>query len=261
MPLSQLPRVLVIAGHDPSGAGIHADIETCAAMGCCATTVISALTVQNTHEVRAVHAVDPAIIRAQIECALADDRPIVACKIGLLPDLSVMEIVSQMIAKYFQTIPVVLDPVIKASVETRLISAELQTAMGTLLIPKASIITPNLSEAYALTGTADVLAAAKKLDRLGCELSLVTGVEESHQHVVHHLYRNGQLEDAFTWPRLPENYHGSGCTLASAIAAELANGEEMNTAIINAQRFTWESLRDSRESGFRQVLPNRIYRR
>jgi hydroxymethylpyrimidine/phosphomethylpyrimidine kinase len=254
-----VPSVLVFAGLDPTGgAGLQADVEAIASMGCHAAPVATALTVQDTTDVHACYPVDALILIEQARAVL-EDLPVAACKIGLVASVSVAQAIHTILVDYPE-IPVVLDPVLAAGGGTPLVTDEVQAALLSLLVPQTTVLTPNSQEARALAPEADTLdAAGQALLARGCDLVLVTGTHEDTTRVVNRLYGNMRQLETFEWERLPGSYHGSGCTLASALAGLLAQGQEPFSAIRQAQEYTWESLRQGYRLGRGQRVPNRLF--
>ena len=240
------------------GAGIQADIEAIASMGCHAAPVVTALTVQDTQQVIDYTPVDANVLIAQSRAVL-EDMPVAAIKIGMLGDVSVIEAIHTLLTDY-ANIPVVLDPVLVGGGGGELSNETIIDAIIRLLLPQTTVLTPNSPEARTLAPEADTLDACGQdlLDK-GCEFVLLTGTHEEAEHVENRLYGNRRLLDTFTWERLPHNYHGSGCTLAAAIAGLLAQGLEPFTAIHEAQEYTWEALRNGYRVGMGQLLPNRLF--
>jgi hydroxymethylpyrimidine/phosphomethylpyrimidine kinase len=254
-----IPSVLVFAGLDPTGgAGLQADIETVASMGCHAAPVATALTVQDTSDVQACYPVDALTLIEQARAVL-EDLPIAACKIGLVASVAAAEAIHSILVDY-PALPVVLDPVLASGEGSPLAGDDVQHALLSLLVPLATVITPNSREARALAPEADTLdAAGHALLAHGCQLVLITGTHEEGPKVVNRLFGNLRRLEAFEWERLPESYHGSGCTLASAIAGLLAQGQEPFSAIRQAQEYTWEALRHGYRVGSGQLVPNRLF--
>ena len=240
------------------GAGIQADIEAIASMGCHAAPVVTALTVQDTQQVIDYTPVDANILIAQARAVL-EDMPVAAIKIGMLGDVSVIEAIHTLLTDY-PNIPVVLDPILVGGGGGELSNEPVIDAIIRLLLPQTTILTPNSPEARTLAPEADTLDACGQdlLDK-GCEFVLLTGTHEEAEHVENRLYGNRRLLDTFTWERLSHSYHGSGCTLAAAIAGLLAQGLEPFTAIHEAQEYTWEALRHGYRVGMGQLLPNRLF--
>lgn len=259
MPQAAVPVVMTFAGNDPTGgAGLSADIETIASMGCQAAPVITALTVQDTRNVMRFEPVNPALVVEQARAVL-EDMPVAAFKIGMLGSVENVEVVHTLLTDY-PDIPVVLDPILRAGGGTTLTSVDMGDAMLELLFPLAIIATPNSEEARVLAPEADTLdACAQELLTTGCELVLITGTHENTRHVDNILYGNMRRLEVFTWERLPHSYHGSGCTLAASIAGLLAQGLEPFTAVHEAQEFTYEALRNAYRLGMGQHIPNRLF--
>ncbi|MEW5973227.1 MAG: hydroxymethylpyrimidine/phosphomethylpyrimidine kinase [Pseudomonadota bacterium] len=253
------PVVLVFAGLDPTGgAGLSADIEAIISQGCHAAPIATALTVQDTRDVIRVGQVDALLVVEQAR-ALLEDVPVAAIKLGMLGSAAMVEAVHTILRDYPQ-IPVVLDPVLRAGGGTELADEELIEAMRELLIPQATVLTPNSEEARRLAPDADNLhACALSLLEQGSEYVLITGTHEPTPEVENLLFGGHRLLETFSWPRLPESYHGSGCTLASAIAGLLAQGHEPMTAIHQAQDYTWQTLEQAYRLGRGQMIPNRLF--
>jgi len=253
------PVVMALSGLDPTGgAGIQADMEAIASMGCHTTPLITALTVQDTRAVSDSQAVDPALLRAQMEAVLAD-MPIAACKIGLLTDVRSVEVIHSVFIEH-PRVHLVLDPILAAGAGDALNDRSVHAALRELLIPLTTVLTPNSLEARQLAPDADGLdAAAVALMQDGAEFVLITGTHEPGDEVVNTLYGGRRRLEAFTWPRLPHSYHGSGCTLAAAIAGLLGQGREPLAAIHEAQHYAWESLKHGYKVGRGQHMPNRLF--
>jgi hydroxymethylpyrimidine/phosphomethylpyrimidine kinase len=263
-----LPVVMTLAGNDPTGgAGIAADIATLVSLGCHPAPVITALTVQDTWNVHALFPVDPVQILAQARAVL-EDMPVAAIKIGVIGHAD-NAIALRTLLNAYPHIPVILDPVLAAGGGTELASAELIEAIQTLLLPMTTVLTPNSIEARRLAPEADTLeACAMALLARGCRYVLITGGHEteSPSEVVNRLYGNNRLLETHRWPRLPDHYHGSGCTLAAAIAALVAQGQgepawekSILSVVYRAQDYTWRSLQASYQAGSGQRLPHRLY--
>ncbi len=260
------PVVMTLGGNDPSGgAGLAADITTIVSLGCHPAPVVTALTVQDTHNVHALLPVEPAQLLAQARAVL-DDMPVAAIKIGLIGSAENAGALHTLLAAY-PDIPVVLDPILAAGGGAELANAALIESIQRLLLPQTTVLTPNSIEARRLAPEADTLeACAMALLARGCRYVILTGGHEPHPtEVVNTLYGNNRRLENWRWPRLPDSYHGSGCTLASAIAALLAQGdsaqsdEAIQSAIYRAQHFVWRSLQAAFRAGGGQALPNRLF--
>ena len=252
--------VLSFAASDPTGgAGIQADLLTIAALGCHPLSVITAITVQDTHGVERMLPLEASWISAQAH-RLLDDIPVAAFKAGVLGSSQNVRAVSEVVAKH-AAVPFVVDPVLASGRGDPLTQEEAIEALRELILPQATMLTPNSLEARRLAdGAKDLAECARRLVDQGCEYVLITGTHEEGGDVVNTLYDANGVVREDRWPRLPASYHGSGCTLASAIAAELAKGLEPPEAAQAAQRFTWESLAAGFRPGSGQLLPNRFFR-
>ncbi len=238
-------RVLVIAGSDSGGgAGIQADIKAVMAMGGYAATAITALTAQNTHGVHGVHMVPAGFLRQQIACVL-DDIGADAIKTGMLGGASAICVVAEELQRRATGIPLVVDPVMVAKGGAKLLDDSALNALRERLLPLAALITPNLPEAEALLGrpVADSREAARALHALGTRAVLVKGGHQEGPVVTDALAHTGKVE-LFEMPRIETRHtHGTGCTLASAIAAGLAQGMELVAAIRRARAYVQEAIR------------------
>lgn len=250
------PVVLCISGHDPSGgAGLQADIEAVAAQGAHALGVVTALTSQDTDNVRRVKAVAPALIAEQLELLLADCR-IDAIKLGLLGDAEQVPAIVAAIERC--DVPVVIDPVLRAGGGSSLTSASTAQALLEALLPRATIATPNAAEARRLApGCADLDECASELLRRGCRNVLVTGGDEPGAEVENRWYAEGASVRAYRWRRVPGAFHGAGCTLAAALAARLAHGDAIDAALSAAQTYVHGCLERALRIGRGRAIPNR----
>jgi hydroxymethylpyrimidine/phosphomethylpyrimidine kinase len=255
---NQKPVVLVIAGHDPSGgAGIQADIESIVSAGCHAASVITSLTTQNTNKVIDILPQNPEPFRDQIRLIL-DDMEIVACKIGMIGSIKLLDVIISELSQI--NIPLVLDPVMSSTTGMAFADGEICKKMLTSLLPLTSCITPNSIEAKTLTQSNDLATAANKLLDYGAGSVLITGTHEKTDAVLNSLYTKQDIPVEYHWERLADTFHGSGCTLSSRIAAHLALGDNVTTAVEKAQEYTWLSLKHGLKLGHGQAQPNRFYR-
>ena len=234
-------RVLVIAGSDSGGgAGIQADIKTITALGCYAATAITALTAQDTNGVHGVLPVPAAFVRQQIDCVL-DDIGTDAFKTGMLDRTEIIEIVAERIATR-AGLPFVLDPVMVAKGGSRLLAPAAAASLKRSLVPLATVLTPNVPEAEVLsgcriTGVADMHRVAGLLLTLGAPAVLLKGGHLPGEQVIDLLATEHGVEQ-FASPRIDSRHtHGTGCTLASAIAAGLAQGLGLRDAILRARSY------------------------
>ncbi len=250
---------MVFAGLDPTGgAGLEADIEAIVSMGCHALPVITAITAQDTRDVRSVTPVDPLEVIGQARAVL-DDIEVSAFKIGLLSSVGMVQALHSILADY-PNIPVVVDPVCVSGEGSRLLDEELLNAMVSLLFPATLVVTPNTREGRLLAPEADSPGAmAQQILSYGCTYVLLTGTHEPGEQVVNRLYSGMRLVESLAWERLDGTFHGSGCTLASAIAARVAHGLETVAAVSQAQKYTFEALKHAKRLGHGQLIPNRLY--
>ncbi len=235
-------RVLVIAGSDSGGgAGIQADIKTITAFGAYAATAITALTAQNTLGVAAVHVAPLDFIAKQIEVVMADIGADVV-KTGMLADAATIDVVCDALERFAPGVPVVVDPVMVATSGARLLADDALTMLVRRLIPMASLITPNLPEAEALAGMAipdldTMRRTAVTLLSLGAPAVLLKGGHLPGDQIVDLLAMMDGVEE-FAAPRIESrNTHGTGCTLASGIAAGLAQGMPLRDAVLRARDY------------------------
>ncbi len=253
---TEKPVVLAISGHDPSGgAGIQADIESMVSIGCHPVSVITSLTVQNTKEITGFKPQDPDSFQKQIRLIL-NDFEIDACKIGMIGDTRLVEVIYEELSN--KKFPIILDPVIKSESGYTLANENIYQEIIKLLFPVSTIITPNSQEARNLANTNDLEQAAEILLSFGCKYVLITGTHEDTSQVINTLYSENNNPHSYELERLPDNYHGSGCTLSSSIAAYLASGLDINQAVENALRFTWNCLNNAINVGSGIKIPDRI---
>ena len=265
-PKPRIPAVLCFAGLDPTGgAGLQADIEAIVAMGGHPLPVATSLTAQDTHDVKAVMPVDPRHVAAQAQAVLAD-VPAAAVKIGLLGSVEIVEVLRGILAGC-AGVPVVLDPIGRAGGGASLADDELMDAIVSRLVPLATVLTPNTREARRLApGAGTIAAAAERFMVRGCKYVLVTGADEATPRVVNRLYGGGDGDgyeggiETFEWPRVDGVFHGSGCTLAAAVAAGLARGASPREAVAEAQQFTHDAISNGYRIGAGQLVPDRLYR-
>jgi hydroxymethylpyrimidine/phosphomethylpyrimidine kinase len=259
------PLVMCFAATDPSGgAGLQADILTISSMGCHPLSAVTAITVQDTSGVDDVLAMESEWVVDQAR-AMLEDVPVAAFKIGLLGSVENIAAIAEILADY-PDIPLVLDPVLASGRGDELANDDMLDAMSELLIPQSTIITPNSIEARRLALDQDnddddpsLDECAKRILRMGCEYVLITGTHEQTPKVVNTLYAERGVVRADSWARLPGIYHGSGCTMSSAIAALLAQDVEMVEAVKEAQEYTWQTLRSGFRPGMGQHIPDRLF--
>ncbi|MDJ0942523.1 MAG: bifunctional hydroxymethylpyrimidine kinase/phosphomethylpyrimidine kinase [Kiloniellales bacterium] len=237
-------RVLIVAGSDSGGgAGIQADIKTVTALGGFAATAVTALTAQNTTGVYGVVGVEPAFIQQQMR-VVVEDIGADAVKTGMLHSAPVIEAVAEVLAELDPALPVVVDPVMVAQSGASLLESDAVSAVKERLLPRAGVLTPNLPEAAALLGGAisetrdGMVSAALGLAELGPGAVLLKGGHMASDSLRDVLVRRGEVLEVFEEPRIDtEHTHGTGCTLASAIATGLAQGLAVTAAVQRARRY------------------------
>lgn len=263
------PIVLTFAASDPtSGAGLQADILTLASLGCHPLSVVTAITVQDTAGVEGVLPIDAEWVADQARAVL-EDMPVAAFKLGMMGSVEIIAAIAEVIADY-PDIPVVLDPVLASGRGDQFADEEMIEAMIGLLLPQTTLLTPNSLEARRFAqeiGAAgedshlepDLAECAHRLINAGCEYVLVTGTHEGTPQVINTLYGSHGAVRTDRWDRLPGSYHGSGCTLASAIAAHFASGVNVAEAVMGAQEYTWRTLAAGFRPGMGQFIPDRLF--
>ncbi len=263
------PIVLAFAASDPTGgAGLQADILTLASLGCHPLSVVTAITVQDTTGVEGVLPIDAEWVADQAR-ALLEDMPVAAFKLGMMGSVEIIAAIAEVISDY-PDIPVVLDPVLASGRGDQFADEEMIEAMIGLLLPQTTLLTPNSLEARRLAqqmGEAgedahrvlDLAECAHRLINAGCEYVLVTGTHEGTPQVINTLYGSHGTVRTDRWDRLPGSYHGSGCTLASAIAAHFASGVNVAEAVFGAQEYTWRTLESGFRPGMGQFIPDRMF--
>ena len=241
-------RVLIIAGSDSGGgAGIQADVKAVTALNGFAMTALTALTAQNTHGVHAVHEIPEDFITRQIEVVM-EDLGADVIKLGMLHRTGVISAVADALDRVAPDVPLVLDPVMVAKGGHVLLEPGAMTEMLERLIPKAALLTPNVPEAEALSGlkiesAEDFAAVGEKLGSLGAQAVLIKGGHMSGDTLTDGLWQDGKVQ-VFESPRIDTRHtHGTGCTLASAIACGLGQGLGMVDAVKRARAYVHEAIR------------------
>ena len=245
-------RVLIVAGSDSGGgAGIQADIKAVTALGGFAMTAVTALTAQNTTGVFAIHAVPPAFVQEQMRCVLSD-LGADCIKLGMLHSAPLIRAVAAVIAAEAPGVPLVVDPVMVAKGGARLLEPDALADLKALLIVRASLVTPNLPEAELLAGMTiadlhDRRRAAAAILATGARAVLLKGGHGDEDPLIDLLVERAETDERvteFSSPRLATRHtHGTGCTLASAIATGLAQGLALAPAVERARRYVHEAMR------------------
>ncbi len=280
-----IPAVLVFAGTDPTGgAGLQADILTLASLGCHPLTVVTAITVQDTVGVEDFLPMDAEWIADQARSVL-EDIPVAAIKLGMLGSTEAVAAIAEVVSDY-PDIPLILDPVLASGRGDALSNDDLVAAIRDLLLPQTTVLTPNSLEARRLaelledeeeededegdgeededsddedSAVMELQECARRLIEMGSEYVLITGAHEQGAQVSNTLYNVRGVVQRLHWDRLPGSYHGSGCTLASAVAAFLAQGVDISEAVKEAQEYTYQTLKAAFRPGMGQFIPDRLF--
>lgn len=259
------PVVLTFAAADPSGgAGLQADLLTLSSMGVHALSVVTAITVQDTAGVDAVSPVDAEWVADQARLLL-EDMTVQAFKVGYGGSIENIAAIAEIVSDY-PDVPLILDPVALSPRTEESGAEDLVAALRDLLVPQSTVVTPSGLEVRRLAqedadepDDASVEECAARLIQLGAEYVLVTGTHENTPQVVNTLYGAQGIVRQDKWDRLPGRFHGAGCTLASAIAAALANGLDLAEAVHDAQEYTWQTLAAGFRPGMGRLLPDRFF--
>jgi len=259
------PLVLVFAASDPTaGAGIQADTLTLASLGCHPLSALTAVTVQDTAGVKGVQAVAADFLERQAR-TLLEDMHVAAFKIGVLGSVENVIAVAGIVADH-PDIPLVFDPVLTSGRGDDFSGEAIIAAMREFLLPRTTVLTPNapearrLAERHADEDEPGIDLCAQRLVAMGAQYVLITGTHESTPEVINILYGRDGVLRRDCWERLPGSYHGSGCTLASAIAGYLAGGAGIEDAVRDAQEYTWQTLASGFRPGRGQFIPDRFFR-
>jgi len=261
--MKAIRKALTIAGSDSgAGAGIQADLKTFAAHGVYGTSAITAITAQNTVGVAAVLALNAKLVGAQIDAIIADIGAH-AVKTGMLANAAIIDMVAIKIRAH-RLKNIVVDPVMVATSGDLLIQKTAVVALRSKLIPLATIVTPNIPEAEVLTGmklrsVEEIREAAQRIVKMGAKTVLIKG---GHlKGAAMDLFYDGKRFTALNAPRVrTKNTHGTGCTLSAAIAANLAKGQKIETAVTNAKRYITDALRHSYRVGSGHSPVHHFYR-
>jgi hydroxymethylpyrimidine/phosphomethylpyrimidine kinase len=256
---SHLPVALTIAGSDSGGgAGIQADLKTFAALGVHGTCALTCVTAQNPKRVLAIEPCRPGMVRQQLEAVFAELPP-AAAKTGMLYSTEIIRVVAEFF-RSSRNIPLVVDPVMVATSGARLLKPTAIKILCDRLLPLATLVTPNLPEAAALTGKAlsdieDLRRAAREIHRrFGCAV-LVKGGHLPRAREAADIYFDGQTELLLTAPFVPGiRTHGTGCTFSAAITAHLARGSNLRNAVVSAKQHISLAIAKNQRSGKHSIL-------
>ncbi len=252
-----IPSILIISGHDPSGAGIQADIETVAINGCHAVSVLTCITSQNTFSVKFVKPISRVDLNSKITTLLEEFKPRVI-KIGLVPNSELCEEIAFLIKNLNYKAMVVLDPIIRAGSGDPLIMESQIEGLKEILIPHATLITPNRFELFQLTKSNNFLESKEYLFKLGVENMLATDLVENKNIITNAFVSTGTDEIVYySQPRVCGEFHGSGCTLTSAIACGLVKDKNIKESVLEALHFTNLAISNAYQLGTAQKIPNR----
>jgi len=249
------PVLMTINSHDPSGgAGLVADIETAASLGCHCVSAITALNVRDTQDLKDRQSTDSALLIEQTRAAL-EDSAVDAIKLGDIATIAQAEAIHTILVDYPE-IPVVLDPVLHHGAE----DGDVDAAVRLLLLPRASLAILSTEHLHQLATCGDTLSArVQELLEFGCEHLLVTGASHDHNKTINQLYSDRGVTKEYTWELLPQVFHGAGSTLSAAVTAYLAHGFDLLEALQQGQQFTWQALAQARRQGMGYLLPDRLY--
>lgn len=259
------PKVMTFSATDPTGgAGLQADVLTLASMYCHPISIATAISVQDTKGVESLMPLDSKQIKEQAITVL-NDVSVSVFKLGLLGSLENIRAVADILNSY-PDIPVVIDPIISSGRGDVLMNAEMKQEMIRLLFPKASLITPNSIEARKFVCQENesiddfsMKETVGRLFNLGCKNILITGGHEQSKDITNTLYlKNGEIVP-FETERFFDEYHGSGCTLASAVAGFYAQGYSLREAVFEAVSFTSLALKNAFNIGEGQLIPDRFH--
>jgi len=235
-----------------------------ASMGCHPLSVVTAITVQDTTGVEDVMPLDAEWVADQARCIL-EDVPVAVFKLGVLGSVESIAAIAEIVSDYPE-IPLVLDPILASGRGDELASEDMLSALRDLIIPQATIVTPNILEILRIAydenveeDNPDLAEAARRILETGCEYVLITGTHSNSTQVINTLYGREGVVRSDGWERLAGSYHGSGCTLSSAIAAGLAQGLDIAEAVAEAQEYTWQTLKDGFRLGMGQPIPDRLF--
>ncbi len=252
------PVMLCFSDHDPTGsAGIQADIETAASLGCHCASAITALSVRNKQSHKSL-AANHTLLTEQARSVL-ETLPVAAIKIGFAGGLANIKAIHSILIDYPE-IPVVLDIVAQISTGSQAHSRELYAAVTTLLLPLATLATPSFFEAHEMAHQADTTdACAHAMLDCGCQFVLISDTLTDTNTFSNTLYGDQRLLKRYDWPRIGTACNGSSASLAASITAYLARGFGLLDAVEQGQKFTWQSLKQAHCVGGGHYIPNRLY--
>ena len=258
--MSKKPIVLSISGHDPTGgAGIQADAESITHFGCHPCSIITCLTVQDSTTVHRLMPISADNIIHQAK-TLFNDMPISVIKIGLTGSIECVNAIVSILTKH-PDIPVIFDPVLACGDGSPLANTALINTITSQLLPLTTLLTPNTLEATKLSGltnNTDISTLGAALLEQGVSTVLITGGHVSGSTIYNHFFQKNETVRTFKWSRQAGDFHGTGCTLAASIAALIAQGFSLSSAIEQAQAYTDKSINNAQQIGRGQAFPRRL---
>jgi len=250
-------NILVIGGHDPSGgAGIQADIETINNLGAHASSLITCHTVQNTQSMIEHYQSEISVFRKQAN-ALLTDINFSAIKIGAITNIGILKEVINIIHR-LPELPVVYDPVLAASQGSEFIGEKLKEDILNNLLPFISVLTPNKTELLFLAKENSIAKASEFLLQTGCKTIFLTTTDDSDNKIIKHELLSKHIKRTYECKRIKGDFHGTGCTLSSAIATYITSEDDIETVISHAQDYTYSTINTAKKVGTGQLIPNRF---
>jgi|TARA_B110000037_G_C17050889_1_gene477676 hydroxymethylpyrimidine/phosphomethylpyrimidine kinase len=258
------PNVMTFSATDPSGgAGLQADVQTISSLNCHPVSITTGFTVQDTTGVEKLISLDSELVNDQARLVLKDMK-ISVFKLGVLGSEKNIATIAKIISDY-PKIPLIVDPILASGRGDNFLNQSARDLMMKSLLPKSLLITPNSSEAKLLVGiegedkNQTIEKCVNRFKEIGCQNVLITGADENTENVINTLYSSANQIIPYKWKRLPETYHGSGCTLTSAISAYYALGLSLGEAVEEAQLYVWKTLKNAFNPGKGQWIPNRFF--
>ena len=255
---AKLGNVLIVSAHDPSGAGLQADIETCQALNCYPATIVTGLTTQNTGKLSSIKNISAHDFKAQLETLLEEFEPEV-CKVGLINSSDLMATLGNVIKEKLPGIPLVIDPILGSGSGAKLFTEKIVEGYLQHLTPLTEIMTPNLAELHLLSNSKDVVSGVDYLLGKGCKNVLVTDTNPEKGIITNLLFSTVHEQETYEMERYLGEYHGTGCTLSSAVACRLATGMDIGSAVRSAQKYAHSAVKFAHNFGWCQKIPNRFF--
>lgn len=249
------PVVLTINSHDPTGgAGLVADVETAASIGCHCLSAVTALNVRDTEQHKDRIGNQTSVLIEEVRAAL-EDTPVDAVKIGDIATVAQAEAIHTILSEY-SDLPVVLDPVLYHGA----MDGDVDNAIRMLLLPLARVTILSVEHLHQLASCGDSVAAcAQELLEYGGENLLITGISTEPSQMINGLYSGRGQTKQYSWEALPHQFHGAGSTLSAAVTCYLAHGFDLMEALQQGQQFTWQALVHARRLGMGRLIPDRLF--